>query len=209
MLNEPALTSFALWGLRSRVGSATELFAANAKVKREGPNGVLLRRGPWYTRRSYHRHRLVARVGVQRRRPRWPFSRRFALRRASVGDEAAPRWSGRAVPRAGRCVPDPLLELRDLHRAWPAVGSAAGAEQGGAGRGDEEVDIGEPPDGLSARTVNGVFGPCIERGGGGIPKGAGFRFADAMSVTISMRKHLFAALARLAGSFSARTIAAG
>ena len=31
-------------------------------------------------------------------------------------------WSGRAVPRAGRCVPDPLLELRDLHRAWPAMG---------------------------------------------------------------------------------------
>ena len=45
-------------------------------------------------------------------------------------------WSGRAVPRAGRCVPDPLLELRDLHRAWPAMGSAAGAEQGGAGRGE-------------------------------------------------------------------------
>ena len=52
---------------------------------------------------------------------------------------------------------------------------------------------------LSARTVNGVFGPCIERRGGGIPKGAGFRFADATSVTISMRKHLFAALARPAG----------
>ena len=58
-------------------------------------------------------------------------------------------WSGRAVPRAGRCVPDPLLELRDLHRAWPAMGSAAGAEQRGAGRGDEEADIGGPPDGLT------------------------------------------------------------
>jgi hypothetical protein len=30
-------------------------------------------------------------------------------------------WSGRAVPGAGRCVPDPLLELRDLRRAWPAM----------------------------------------------------------------------------------------
>src|SRR5271168_4866333 len=80
-------------------GSATELFAANAKLMREGSNGVLLGRGPWCKRLSYHRHRLVARVAVLRRRPRWPFSRRFALRWASAGDEAARR---RTLERSGR-----------------------------------------------------------------------------------------------------------
>lgn len=58
-------------------------------------------------------------------------------------------WSGRAAPRVGRRAPDLLLELRDLHRAWPAMSSTAGAEQGGSGRGDEEANIGGPPDGCT------------------------------------------------------------
>ena len=55
-------------------------------------------------------------------------------------------WSGGAALRARCRVPDLSLELRDLHGARAAMRSAAPAEHGSTGRGDEEAHISAPPD---------------------------------------------------------------
>ena len=54
-------------------------------------------------------------------------------------------WGGGAALRAGSRVPDLSLELRDLKVARAATRSAAPAEHGGTGRGDEEAYISAPP----------------------------------------------------------------
>jgi len=60
-------------------------------------------------------------------------------------------WGGGAALRAGSRVPDLSLELRDLQVARAAMRSAAAAEHGDTGRGDEEAHISAPPDGLTRR----------------------------------------------------------
>jgi len=60
-------------------------------------------------------------------------------------------WSGGAAPGARRRVLDLQLEPRDLPRAWPAIGSAAAAEQSCTGRDDEEADIGRAPNGFTRK----------------------------------------------------------
>jgi hypothetical protein len=58
-------------------------------------------------------------------------------------------WTGRAALRAGRCEPDLSFELCNLHRARPAVVSAAAAEHDGSYRGDEAADRSGPLGGLT------------------------------------------------------------